>query len=117
MGGRVSQADFFKWLDSFPDTKPVKREERIISGDLITGLPLWSKLPKDVTEQLERGVSESRNATWFYIGCRCAEIGFDYNSTVAHLEQYFQDERDFGRREWIGCLKSAYKRINGENYV
>lgn len=117
MGGRITQADFFRWLDSFADAKPVKREERLISGDIISGLPLLSKLPKDVTEHLERGVNESRNATWFYIGCRFAELGFDYNYTLSHLERYFEDQQSFGRREWIGCLKSAYKRINGENYV
>lgn len=117
MNGRVKQEDFFRWLFEHEDKKPVSRKRMLTDDDIFPGMPDFDKLPKDVKEHLANGVTSSRNATWFYIACRMAEKGFSFNQTMSYLEGKFQEETDFPRREWENCLKSAFKRVNGDSYV
>ena len=112
--GRVKKADFFNWLGKHEDKKP-RKEKKIHTGDFIIGMPDFTKIPPDVAAIYQGGVSDNRNATWFYIGCRLAKIGFNDIQAINFLEQYFQEESDFKRREWETCLKSAYKRVIGES--
>lgn len=112
---RVSQEEFFKWLYSHEDKKPIQRRER--DSSILTGMPDITKIPVDVMNMLNAGISENRNSSWFYVGCRFASHGFDLPSTVDFLGKYFIEDKDFKEREWKMCLKSAFKRINGEAYV
>ncbi len=112
---RVSQETFFKWLFDHEDKKPIQRRERFES--VFTGIPDLTRIPIDVMNMLSSGITENRNASWFYVGCRFAEAGFELHSTIGFLTQYFQEDKDFKNREWEGCLKSAYKRIHGDLYV
>lgn len=112
---RVSQEDFFKWLFSHENVKPIQRQER--STSLLTGIPDITKLPIDITLKLEMGVTENRNASWFYIACRMAELGFSIDTALQYLGGYFQEDIDFKNREFEGCVTSAYKRIQGDLYV
>ncbi len=113
--GRVSQEDFFKWLFSHEDVKPIQRRERL--NDVLTGIPDITKLPTDVVIKLEAGITENRNASWFYIACRFAEQGFTIDTALDYLGRYFQPDSDFKNREFEGCVISAYKRIQGDLYV
>jgi hypothetical protein len=115
MRGRISQEEFFKWLFAHEDKKPIQRRERDMP--ILPGIPDLTKIPNDVMNMLMTGISENRNASWFYVGCRFAEAGFHIHSTVGFLQQYFQEDKDFKNREWEGCIKSAYKRIQGDLYV
>ncbi len=115
MNSRVSQENFFKWLFSHEDKKPVQRQK--IESAIQSSIHSLSDLPQEVLNTLEKGITENRNATWFYVACRFAEKGFDYHETFSHLLQYYQEDKDFKTREWEGCLKSAYKRIHGDLYV
>lgn len=114
--GRVKQEDFFKWIYQFEDKKP-KKEKKIIIGEIYTGALDISKIPKDIKNLLENGVTEDRNATWFYIACRIAKIGFEMHNVINYLDRFYLEEKDFKRKEWEGCIKSAYKRVQGEIYV
>jgi len=115
LGERITQDTLLKWLFKHEDKKPVQKQERIASlfeTDFIPGLP-----PQDVQKIVSEGVNVSRNSTWFYVGCRLAEKRWTFDNAVGYLEQYFQAEGDFSRTEWLGCLQSAFKRINGDSYV
>jgi len=107
---RISQEDFFRWLFEHEDKKPVQKRERYESP--YTDIASLDRVPKSVHNMVGSGVLDNRNATWFYIGCCFAEAGFSLEATIGYLMGAFQEENDFKRQEWEGCLKSAYKRIN-----
>lgn len=113
MNGRIEEEEFFKWIYQFEDKKPIKKR-KLIKGDVYSGALDINKIPKDVTELLDGGVMENRNATWFYIACRIAKLGFEVDNVVNYLETFFQEEKDFKRKEWESCIKSAYKRVRGD---
>ena len=113
---RISQEEFFKWLYQFEDKKP-EIKKKIIKNDIYVGMPDVSKIPKDVMRILTDGITENRNATWFYVTCRIAKLGFEMQNVMNYLEQFFQEEKDFPRREWESCIKSAYKRVQGDIYI
>ena len=115
MRGRVSREDFFRWLFSHEDVKPIQRVAR--DRAILDGMPDLSKVPAEVHALVSAGVTENRNASWFYIACRFAEAGFDLFTAMDYLSKQFQEDKDFKMREWEGCLKSAYKRINGDDNV
>ena len=113
--GRVSQEDFFRWLFDHEDKKPIQRRERYESD--FKGIPSLDKIPESVHNMYRAGVLDNRNATWFYIGCRFAEAGFSLEASLGYLSQAYQEENDFKRQEWEGCIQSAYKRIHGRENV
>jgi hypothetical protein len=113
--GRIKNAEFFKWIGQYENVKPV-RAQKTTTIDSFQGMPDSSKIPKDVMDKLNAGVTENRNETWFSIGWQIAKIGFSYEKTVQFLWPKFQEESDFKRREWETCLKSAFKRVRGEAY-
>lgn len=110
--GRVSQEIFFKWIDKFEKQKP-KKEDKMIRGNVYHNPIDMTNIPEDVKSILSSPISENRNATWFYIACRLAKVGIDIDRAVYMLGDFFQEEADFKRREWEGCIKSAYKRVQG----
>lgn len=114
--GRVKQEDFLKWIYSHSDKKPIK-EKKIVTGDFYQGALDISKIPQDVLDIIHNGVTDNRNGTWFYVACRIAKLGFEINNVINYLQQYYQEETDFKRREWEACIKSAYKRVQGGIYV
>lgn len=112
---RISQEDLFRWLYSHEDKQPIQRVTRDYANS--TNIADITKIPAKITRLLDAGISDSRNATWFYVGCVFASRGFDLPSTMDYLNQRFQEDSDFRRREWESCLKSAFKRINGDQNV
>lgn len=106
--GPVSIKDFKAWLELHPDDKPkertfdpVKKEfNKVASFDT---LKLW------VREALNRGITKNRNYTWFLIGCEFSRGGFSLDGTLQILDQFYREERDFKRKEWIGAVTSGYK--------
>lgn len=116
MKGRVKQEDFLKWIYSHSDKKPAK-EKKIVMGDFYQGALDVTKIPQDVLDIIHGGINENRNGTWFYVACRIAKLGFEMNNVINYLQQYYQEETDFKRREWETCIKSAYKRVQGGIHV
>jgi hypothetical protein len=112
MNGRIKQEDFFRWIYKYENLKPAK-EKKFVQGSIYHNNIDASKVPEDIVDLLKGQITESRNDTWFYVACRLAKVGFDIQHTVSYLEQFFQEDRDFKRREWETCIKSAYKRVQG----
>ncbi len=105
---RISQEELFIWLNKYPDKKPVPdtTPRRRTGNTSIENIPEW------VSEILESGVTDQRNSTWFNIACSFARCNFDYEETVEVLENFFDEESDFKRPEWIVCIKQGFKRVN-----
>lgn len=104
---RVSLEELGNWLNKYEHKKPKMKKPREIPG-----LPLdMESLPRWVNEELEKGVDSNRNNTWFRIGCEFAKLGFDLDDTLDRLDQYYEEEHDFKRREWETCIKSGFKHV------
>jgi hypothetical protein len=108
INGRVKLEVFFKWIYQFEDKKP-KKEKKFAQGSVYHGALDVSKIPKDLKDRLKESITEDRNATWFKLAFRLSKIGFDIQQLTTYLEQFFQEESDFKRREWEACIKSAHK--------
>jgi hypothetical protein len=107
--GRIPLADLMYFLSKHPDKDPrleyVKRSVEVTAE--VNGVPdwIWRKLASGIDE------SKGRNNEWFGIFMEFAKAGYDYESMVNILEEYFTPERDFTRREWKTIAKSACKRL------
>lgn len=110
--GRISQDELFIWLNKFPDSKPKERVKKKIDSSLYNG-----KFPKyvyKILDDLRNGARENRNSSWFGVTCAVAERGFSEDEIIDIFDQYFIEDHDFGRREWINTIKSACKRVQHE---
>lgn len=117
LNGRVKYTDLLTWLFKYENLAPEKKkkDEEEFDG-MILGEVDFNRIPPYLLKQLENGIDTDRNATWFSISCKLAERGFQLHGIIDFLEQFYQEERDFTRKEWEGCIKSAYKRIKGGLY-
>jgi hypothetical protein len=106
---RVDVEDLFDWLNKFPDKKPVQRIRKKVSGKF----PSINNIPKKVIKTIEDGIEDNRNSTWFWVACYWASANFDLDVTINALERFYEEDSDFQRREWEGCIKSAFKHIQG----
>jgi hypothetical protein len=108
--GRITQGILVNFLAKYRDKKPktYKPKERSIEIDN-SRIPLWVK------EELIKGIhlSGNRNDMWFKVATQFIVSGYDEESMISALDGYFEEERSFGRKEWLNCLRSAYK-INGK---
>lgn len=108
MGNRVNIDTLSEWLNRYPEKKPVatsRKKERSETPNF-QGIKPW------VIESLKRGIHNmegSRNQRWMSIGCEMALNGYDLDSTLYYLENYFQEQSDFSHREWSTAVKSGWK--------
>lgn len=109
---RVTQDELFAWLNNWPDLKPEPEiEEKSYDPN---NVPDIGKMPKWFLETLERlkdGGQSGRNNTWFSLACKMAAHNFTLDEMISYLEQFFMEEDDFKRNEWLVCIKSGYKRM------
>jgi hypothetical protein len=68
-------------------------------------------IPNWVKEILEEGITVDRNKTWFRVAAVLATRNFDYEEVVEILDNFFEEDKDFKRREWITAIKSAFKHV------
>ena len=61
-------------------------------------------------DKLKEGVNDNRNSTWFKISTSLTKNGFDYDEIINILDEYFEPERNFTRREWETALKSGWSK-------
>lgn len=110
MKGRVKKNDLVNWLTQHPDKRPVVHTKVAKS----TTPPDPRKLPPWLLEQFAEGLdfSNGRNNTWFKIAARLAEANYEEDDIVDILDYYYDEEPDFTRREFLTCIKSAYKKVN-----
>lgn len=109
---RVSLEELNAWLSQFEHLRPpppmqYRAPESKVGLDT---LPMW------VSEALRDGVSayavakgDGRNQRWFKIFCEFAKRGYTSEESMGILDHYFEEESDFGRREWETIAKSAEK--------
>jgi hypothetical protein len=111
--GRVKKQDLVEWLQKHADKRPTvpKREPKS------TTPPDPRKLPSWLLDQLAEGIdfSEGRNTTWFKIAIRLAQANYGEDDIVDILDHYFEEESDFPRKEFLTCIKSAYRKVNNGN--
>jgi hypothetical protein len=105
---KVSLPELQHWLSQFPGQKPIIAKKTAAAprdADLVL-LPDW------VQNDLILGIdtSKGRNSRWFAIAYECGLQGFSEDDTIALLDNFFNEERDFKRREWISALKSGVKK-------
>ncbi len=105
---RVDVEDLTTWLSQYPGLKPQEKQEKMIL-DMprdIAYLPDW------VQDELRYGIdrSKGRNNRWFAIAFQCGLLGWDEDDTMSTLGYFFNEERDFTRREWETALKSGVKK-------
>jgi hypothetical protein len=106
--GRIDLEELTTWLSQYPGLAP-RKPERSIPSDKpldILNLPEWAQ------NELEFGIdrSKGRNNRWFAIGLQCGLLGRTEDDTIAVLSGFFQEERDFTRREWETAVKSGVKK-------
>ena len=66
---------------------------------------MWAKTA------LKKGVHNmevSRNQMWMSNGCEMALNGYSMDDTVDFLEDYFEEQSDFKKREWLTAVKSGW---------
>jgi hypothetical protein len=106
--GPVKLEDLSAWLNSHPEAKPKKREPRVISDK-----PDLSLLKPWVADRLANNTHPpgGRNASWFALAAEFALTGFDMESSIEILRNFFVEERDFKEKEWLTTIASAFKYI------
>jgi len=106
---RIDQTDLWIWLNKYPNMKPVepKKVEKIVEDANWHNLPFW------VRDTVTNGIDVDRNTTWFSVACKFAELGYAEDRAIDELDSYFTEDVDFNRREWLLCIKSAFKKIQG----
>lgn len=109
MKTRISREDLVVWLSQYEGFKPQEKRERVIDKDLP---PVLEFLPEWVQNELIMGLdtSKGRNNRWFSIAMQCGLQGWDEDATIDLLEQFFQEENDFTRREWLTAVKSGINK-------
>lgn len=110
---RVELEELQAWLSHFPGLMPLaeKRQAR-------TDVPIdLSFLPEWVQNELIFGLdySKGRNNRWFAIGYECGLQGWHEDDTIILLSNFFNQERDFSRKEWESAIKSGVRKAR-KNY-
>jgi hypothetical protein len=108
---KVTFSELTHWLNKFPGHKPVIQKKTVASpkeADLLL-LPEW------VQNELTFGIDETkgRNNRWFAIAYECGLQGFSEDDTIIMLEYFFNEDRDFKRREWLTTIRSGLRKANG----
>jgi hypothetical protein len=108
LGGRVDIKDFASWLGRHPEAKPRPEEKRQPAGEFDFG-----KLPEWVIYRLKHGLdpTKGRNRQWYGISTAFLLSGFSLDGTIEILLQYFVEEKDFTKREFLTTIKSAFNRV------
>lgn len=108
IGERISIEVLSEWLNKHPLQRPKILEPRV-RNDFVE--PDLKYIKTWAVKTLETGVHNlegSRNQMWMSIGCEYSLAGFDLDDTIYYLEPYFEEQRDFKRKEWETAVKSGW---------
>jgi hypothetical protein len=106
---RIQLADLNSWLSQYEGQKPKgffdENKPTPIDKDKENHIPKW------VWDKVINGIDKSkgRNVEWFKIASEFGKLGYDAESAIGFLEQYFVSEYDFKRNEWATTIKSGIK--------
>jgi hypothetical protein len=103
---RVSLSSLIEWLKDHQDKKPQTYERRkpLEVPDAET-IPRW--IWKRLNDGLDPG--KGRNNQWFVIAKEFGKAGYDEDTTIITLDQFFSEEYDFGKREWESAVRSGVR--------
>jgi hypothetical protein len=106
---RISLEQLDIWLNKFADKKPIpiiKAKKTFSSTLKVDNIPNWIK------QLLEQGIDVERNNTWFKIAIYFAGAGVDKDLLIEFLENFYTEDKDFAKREWLTTINSAYLAID-----
>jgi hypothetical protein len=113
--GPVTTGALSGWLGRYPHLIPREREKRVRMEGVD---PRLENMNPWVVKVLTYGLdpTKGRNKQWFAIACEFALAGFSEDDTFDILESFYQEDRDFKRREWKSAVRSGFKFIyEGKN--
>jgi hypothetical protein len=107
IGERISLQKLGDWLNKYTDKQP----KPLIRNVTKSSIPNFNGIKPWVIQALMKGIHNmegSRNQRWMSIGCELAINGYDLDSTILYLQQFFQEQNDFKEREWLTAVKSGW---------
>lgn len=107
--GKVPLQELIDWLKKHPNAMPVPKEKKPFTGTID-----FSRIRPWVVKALTMDgldPSKGRNKQWFAIAYDFALAGYDEDTAIDFLEQYFDEDRTFKEREWLSAIRSAYKTV------
>ncbi|HLD91617.1 MAG TPA: hypothetical protein VI911_11520 [Patescibacteria group bacterium] len=110
LSGRIPLNRLNIWLSKYPQCKPMPIIPKIPSS-----VPSVLDIPPWILEELQSGITNERNNTWFRIAMTLASKNFLESEIISILEPYFTEQRDFKYQEWLTSIQSAIKRSQKEN--
>ena len=107
MGKRIPLDILHKWLNKYPNKapKPLIKKFKNKNAQNPKGIKMWAK--KALSEGVHN-MEGSRNQMWMSIGCEMALNGFGLDDTLEYLEDYFEEQSDFKKTEWLTAVKSGW---------
>lgn len=110
--GKITPKELADWLACHQMARPKARKKETPSkekdGSRIK--PWIAALMKRAKSGFPAGMG--RNQAWFVIACECYLAGFNEDSTVDFLAQYFEEDHDFKEKEWLTSINSAFKYMS-----
>lgn len=111
LNNRIDLGVLVSWLSQYPGLQPQEKKENVVID-----APLdLEYLPRWVQNELKFGIdsSKGRNNRWFQIGAQCGLLGWTEDDTISILGYFFQEERDFSKKEWESAVRSGLKKGKG----
>ncbi len=109
--GRIKLEDFYKWLNQWPQLRPMPKQRKPYNGEAdYSRLSGWAK------RMMSSGITfrNGRNQTWFALAVDFALAGFTEDQTIELLSPKFLEEHDFKEKEWLITVGSAFKYVANE---
>ncbi len=105
--GRIPHKTLYDWLKLHPKCEP-----KIVQPKPKNNLKSFPRMKPWMVKSLKDGeFPNGRNQTWFAIAVEFFMNGYDQDSVIEVLEDYFTEDRDFKRKEWLTSIKSAGKYV------
>lgn len=103
---RVELNELVNWLNKFPECEPnILKVKSKIKNKIVSPLDI----PPYILEQLHDGVYDNRNNTWFKIAAKLSQYMPNEDQLIDFLDQFFTEEPDFPRWEFISAVKNGIK--------
>jgi hypothetical protein len=104
---RTKLDDLSKWLNRYKELKPkqlINKPKNLMAPN-IDGVKPWAS--KALLEGVHN-MEGSRNQMWMSIACEFALNGYDLSDTIEYLGNFFNEQTDFRKREWLTAVKSGW---------
>lgn len=106
--GPVKIEDLKNWLSLHPNAKPQKYKHIAPSDE-----PDFSRIPPWIKKQFKEGQIDfhrGRSNTWFSLAADFSKAGYPMEDIEATFDQFFIEESDFKRSEYLSAINSGYRK-------